>query len=193
MGHPYYVILFFRRDQVWDVLKSYAEISKKADNREIELTTDSGEKIRLPFSSNFKTDPIQFDQRTGELRFDTVMYIELNEELNDEDWEDYIDEIEEGNKIPFGLIYLRIKFGDEFVIFDFHPATSGMGISFLTSKEIRIPFIDLLKKHDGILGSIRSGTSMDETIFWKNGKNEEFRRPIRWYNHPDEIEDEIMD
>ena len=191
MGLDYSYQLYFHRDKLWPVLQSLAGFANSSGNHDqIDIIFSDGHKLTLPFSSNYgttgelrdwgnKTQPIYFEDTAKSIQFNTSLYFEIDEVI-----EEYMQQTQEDirerggeykdwvplrdsqnrypNRYPIGYIYLTVNIdlnrygGNEhrtdLICFDFMAATTSMSLLFEKSTCIRNTFIRLLEENEGVCG-----------------------------------------
>ena len=106
-----------------------------------------GEIIEVPFTSDFKTDPLFYTEQAPSLKFDVVLWLQVEEDewkmFRNDEWE-----LDEQGMVRFGYLYLTIDFRREeasnLILFRFDAATSGMSDSMERSQSLRRGFSKLL-------------------------------------------------
>jgi hypothetical protein len=171
MGLDYEYELYFRREELWSVLQSVGKMSGTGADGTTEIILPD-RKIALPFTSGFAFKTIHFQESKKELDFDTSLYFEPDDAI-----EQYVKEQEEHirqwggehanwvmprdeeGRVPIGNIYLYIWLDSEdtpgLISFDFVSATTRMGVLFTESPSIRGAFIRLLEWHNGVYGLLK--------------------------------------
>lgn len=187
MGLDYSYELYFHRNKLWDVLNSVASMQRPTVSEERINVILPDRKITLPFMSKFKTEPIYFNDSIQRLEFDTSLYFDVDEEI-----ENYIEETKEHfrrrtppeeftpkfdqfGRYPVGYIYLSVvldmnmysvkEYKTDINRFRFMAATTSMSLLFQNSSSIRTAFVHLLEKHEGICGIFDDETYCGP-IFW---------------------------
>lgn len=163
MGLDYEYSLRFRRNQLAEILLAVADVAQPLPHPPLEVILPGGVgSIRLPFTSRFKVEPVFCDAR-DHLSFDTALWFESDDVL-----ERYANACEaEGHplardgqgriRLAYVYLFIWLKIHDnndnqEYLDFDFTPATSQMSLLFAASESVRRSFVQILRDHDGILG-----------------------------------------
>ena len=204
MGLDYSYMLYFKQDQLADVLQGVADIAEKHHpptrinfpDRVVDVPLDSGlseEKI------------LQYDD--PELGFDTVLIFDEDEAIIDWGHGQEIDDSfrsppgsETVNPVSVGYIYLTVyndlsqyfpeinlKLND-LVLFDFGTTGTRMSTMFLYSTSIRKKFIGLLRKYNGVCGVFNK--EEEGEVFWLNEKEISGFIDDPWLS-PEEIEQKL--
>ena len=197
MGLDYSYMLYFKRDSIWEVLKSIKDIAWEHDPPTRIHFPDHV--LPIPFDiTSVKGKEFQYDD--PELDFDTVLEVDWDEAIidylhdsNTEDSHRSPPGHGQQKKASIGMIYLHVYQEDPYqpmpdlVLFRFTAATTLMSILFDHSASIRCTFTGLLEKFNGVCG-VLDRESGGGRLFWFHGKS--YTIDIKdAYLTPDEIED----
>jgi hypothetical protein len=154
MGLGYSIDLYFRIEDIEKALLATAEIASHG-NEQIHVTLPDGKLIEVPFTSNFKSDPIQLT-RQGKIDMDMVLLFPVEKAIYEYlgNWD--------GNSVSkdgidyyrVGMIYLYIICGQKYAEFSYRAATSGMSRLFIDSPSVKQQFFKLLRRAGGLAGFI---------------------------------------
>lgn len=196
MGLDYSYQLYFHHDKLWTVLQSLADFADSSSSHDqIDIIFPDGHKLKLPFSSSYgttqeyrdwanRTQPIYFEHTAKSLQFNTSLYFEPDEDIEDYiqemqddireqggEYKDWVPSRDDQGRYSIGYIYLTVSIdlnehgGNDYksglICFDFAAATTGMSLLFERSTSIRKTLLQLLDEHDGVCGLFD-----DETRSW---------------------------
>jgi len=162
MGLDYSFKLYTQRDKIPQMLTAVAGIATPyVERQNIPFILNDGTQILLPFSSNFKMEPVSIPSGIGEIKLKTSLVFPLDEALYQYcvvdlivGQEPMVVEIDGCQYGYVGTIYLTITTGNKYVELSFTAATSRMSKLFLASTSIQSTFQKLLSQTNGILGII---------------------------------------
>jgi len=197
MGLDYSYLLYFKREQLWDVLQGVVELAEP-HHPAVKIHFPD-HILSIPLDTwSMKNQEIQHD--AADFSFSTVLLFEEDEAILD-----YVLSRDHGEKddlrsppdngkehrIAIGYIYLTIhqvipdQPGSNLVMFDFGTTGTRMSLLFANSTSIRNTFIYLLEKCNGICGVFNNESGGD--LFWFKGEtlSEEIEDP---FMAPEEIE-----
>ncbi len=200
MGLDYSYRLYFRRDQLEDVLQGVADLAEKHFPPTRIIFPDHV--LELPLESGL-VEGETYQYNDAELGFDTVLIFEEDEAILD--W-GHANSVEDRDLIPsgegcsnpvsVGYIYLTVyndlsKYFPEIdlvlndlVLFDFGTTGTRMSLLFRYSTSIRQTFTGLLRKFDGVCGLLNR--EEEGEVFWLNGASIEGYIDDVWLS-PEEI------
>jgi hypothetical protein len=204
MGLDYSYMLYFKRDQLADVLQGVADIAEKHHPPTRIHFPDRV--VDVPLGSWRSEEKIlQYDD--AELGFDTVLIFDEDEAILDWGHGQVVDdsfrsppETETANLVSIGYIYLTVyndlsqyfpeKDLKDLVLFDFGTTGTRMSKLFYYSTSIRKKFIELIRKYNGVCGVFNN--EEEGEVFWLNGRemNEYITDP---WMLPEEIERELFE
>jgi hypothetical protein len=119
----------------------------------------SGRTAIVPFTSNFKTDPVTLPIGGHGLELDAVLVLPVDEAVREFQakmgFPIYEYEEDDGRLyVGMGMIYLAIFLGGQYALFSYKAATTDMSLLFRKSRAIQGLFLDLLAEADGVAGLI---------------------------------------
>jgi len=189
MGLDYSIMLFFERQDPWQILDGVAEFADHSLGKHTAIQYPN-QIMRLPFESwagTEKLDPIPFDDQSDAWEFMASLYFEKDAELSDYAEGYDLDKGSDQKKVPIGYIYLTVHnnwkgYGESWdpglILFQFTAATSNMSILFAQSQAVRELFIHLLQKYRGVYGLI--DREMDAVLIWLRNKVMNVEIPHAW-------------
>ena len=173
MGLIYGYDIYLRPRNVAKALANLAELAPQTrDVSPLELTLPGGDRLVLPFTSHFKSEPVDCST-SSTLELDTSIMFDVDDALRE-----YAQtggpEPEADGRIQIGYVYATIRF-ESFL----HPgyasvecwaATSGMSRLFARSTNIRKVFTDLTAASGGVCCLFDTGDGGPEQVCWLNGE-----------------------
>lgn len=163
MGLRYSINLYYRIEQLEDVLMKIPTIAEIEDGAMTKIELPNSHSISLPFTSNFRNDLLVLQGQKIGVELDTILIFTVDDSIRDYvracNFEDKIDR--QMNCVPIGNIYLNIRAGYNYVELAFRAATSQMSKLFLESAAIHYRFIEFMNLTDGSLGIIDIGEDYD--------------------------------
>ncbi|WP_327239055.1 hypothetical protein OG243_02900 [Streptomyces sp. NBC_01318] len=173
MGLIYGYDIYLRPRNVAKALANLAELAPQTrDVSPLELTLPGGDRLVLPFTSHFKSEPVDCST-SSTLELDTSIMFDVDDALR-EYAETGGPEPEADGRIQIGYVYATIRF-ESFL----HPgyasvecwaATSGMSRLFARSTNIRKMFTDLTAASGGVCCLFDTGDGGPEQVCWLNGE-----------------------
>lgn len=186
MGLDYTYMLYFKRDQLSDVLQGLVKISKphhpptQIHFPDHVLTIPLG---KLPPYSEANV----YQSNDPELNFDTVLIFDEDEAILDWGHGQIVDDsfrsppgMDYIAPVSVGYIYLSV-YNDlssyspeiildlkDLVLFEFGTTGTRMSTMFMYSTSIRKKFIELLRKYNGVCGVFNN--EEEGEVFWLDGK-----------------------
>ncbi|MFJ4188123.1 hypothetical protein [Kitasatospora sp. NPDC089509] len=131
-----------------------------------------GDQLLLPFTSNFKTEPVDCSDGST-LHLDTTLMFDVDDDAIREFSETYQGERDEHGRLAIGYIYLAVQFTSwwhpGYVSLRFTAATTGMSQAFERSASIRKVFTSLTAASGGIC-CLLDTESVTWQICWLNGE-----------------------
>ncbi len=198
MGLDYSFRLYFRRDNLWEVLQGIAAISRPSRLPTLFIYPDH---IRpLTLEAWGKNEHI-VNYNDAQFGFVTSMYFPVDNEIADYLNRIHPDTAEEMSKespigVPIGCIYITVyndltTFDDkdwnpEIFMIDFGTPGTTMSILFCESDSIRRKFVRLLIQYQGICGVLNLEDS--GRVIWLNGRPMDAEIPDPFMS-PQEIEE----
>ncbi|MET9471676.1 hypothetical protein ACFYWN_35265 [Streptomyces sp. NPDC002917] len=173
MGLIYGYDIYLRPRNVAKALANLAELAPQTrDVSPLELTLPGGDRLVLPFTSHFKSEPVDCST-SSTLKLDMSIMFDVDDALRE-----YAQtggpEPEADGRIQIGYVYATIRF-ESFL----HPgyasvecwaATSGMSRLFARSTNIRKVFTDLTAASGGVCCLFDTGDGGPEQVCWLNGE-----------------------
>ena len=122
MGLEYEYGLCFRYEELYELLEDLGQNAKVVADRKVDIIFPDY-RITLPFTSNFKSEPIHIDDSTRSISLDTSLYFKPDDEIEmylkeqeeylrgrGGDWADYRSPRDDQGRVAIGYIYLYISF-----------------------------------------------------------------------------------
>lgn len=204
MGLNYNYLLYFPKDQLWDVVTDLSTLCEPTGGQPTTVQfPDHGLTLPLAITSG-GSNGVAYDQPKYDLAI-SMMFEEdpaiLDYLINRGDDLEERSPPEDGspNRYGIGYIYLTIyadlekHYGfdqpNDMVLFDFGTTGTRMSLLFADSPSIKKTFIKLLEDHQGISGIFDWENDYGE-LFWFRGEEMEFRLSGN-YMLPNEIEAEL--
>ena len=206
MGLDYSYMLYFRRDQLADVLKGVSDMAEHHHPHSQIVFPD--ELLEIPLDSWLSEgEIIRYDD--PELSFSTALIFDEDEAIMDWSHGQVVEGsfrsppgMESVNPVSVGYIYLTV-YNDlsqyypeivldlkDLVLFNFGTTGTRMSKMFYYSISIRKRFTELLRKYDGVCGLFDDEEKGE--VFWLNGKEVNGFVDDPWL-HPEEIEQELSE
>lgn len=183
MGLDFSYLLYFKRDQLWDVLNGVASLAVPHHPPTTIRFPDGNRSLPL---DSWMAQGKTLDYDAPELQFSTVLLFEEDDEIfdyiasRDGDNPDRSPPIEEATgQIAIGYIYLTI-YNDlstrienarpsNLILFDFGTTGTRMSMLFSYSTSIRSTFARLLDRNNGLCGIFNRESDGGE-LFWLQGR-----------------------
>ncbi|MEU0075048.1 hypothetical protein ABZ027_36765 [Streptomyces sp. NPDC006332] len=160
----------------WNVVRALANLAELAPPARavppLEITLPGGDRLVLPFTSHFKSEPVDCST-TSKLDLDTSIMFDVDDALR-EFAKTHGREPAAGGRVQIGYVYATIRF-ESFL----HPgyasveccaASSGMSRLFARSATIRKTFTDLTAASGGVCCLFDTGDGGPEQVCWLNGE-----------------------
>ncbi|MEV7239174.1 hypothetical protein AB0N06_36390 [Streptomyces sp. NPDC051020] len=172
MGLDYSYEIFMPPRNVVRALTRLAELAPQGrDTPPLPVTLPGGEQLIVPFTSNFKSEPVDCSAG-GTLELDTLIVIGVDDAMREFFLRDS-DRVDERGRVAVGYIYLTVRFSPawhpNFASLQFTAATSGMSRMFVQSASVRKVFTDLTAATDGVCCLLDTETDIFD-ICWLNGE-----------------------
>ncbi|WP_394427841.1 hypothetical protein [Streptomyces sp. SGAir0957] len=173
MGLDYSYDMYLRPRNIARVLTNLAALAPpERDVSPLEVILPGGERIVLPFTSRFKSDPV--DCSTGsEFELDTVLVFDVDDVLREFSRTDGPD-LETDGRLRLGYIYVEVRFQSFFdpVYASVYcwPATSRMSRLFARSANARKAFTDLAAASGAVCCLFDTGDGAPEYVCSLNGQ-----------------------
>lgn len=174
MGLIYSYDLYLRPQNVAKALANLSELAPPARAvPPLDVTLPGGERLLLPFTSNFKSEPVDCSTSSG-LELDMSLMFDLDEPLRA-----YArtggPEPEADGRLQVGYVYATIRFESslhpDYASVDCWAATSGMSRLFAQSGSVRKVFTDLTADSGGVCCLFDTGDGAPEQVVWLNGES----------------------
>lgn len=180
MGLDYSYEIYVPAGNVVRALTALAE-QAAGFNPPLEVTLPGGERLLMPFTSRFKTDPVEWSAG-GRLSLDTCIMVDadgvVQEYKGDDDFRDDL------GRARIGYVYLTAEYDanldNRYVSLSFTAATTSMSLLFEKSASVRRAFTDLTAASGGVCCLLDKETEGWELV-WLNGEELREPRPIRHY------------
>jgi hypothetical protein len=177
MGFDFSYKLYFKRDQLWNVLQGVVAIA-----------VPHQPPARICFPDHVLSIPLDTWGPHQELRHDDpeILFAAVLNFNADKAILDYLESrgdkdtrhgplnVEEENRVAIGMIYLTISQeissqpASDLVLFDFGTPGTSMSLLFDESGSIRKTFLELLERYQGVCGVFNRETSGE--VFWFKGQ-----------------------
>ncbi|MGW5343383.1 hypothetical protein [Streptomyces sp. HUAS TT3] len=172
MGLDYSYEIFMPPRNVARVLTRLAELAPQGcDTPQLPVTLPGGEQLVVPFTSNFKSEPVDCSAG-GSLELDTSIVIGVDDAVREFFLRDS-DRVDEPGRVSVGYIYLTVRFSPtwhpNFASLQFTAATSSMSRMFVQSASVRKVFTDLTATTGGVCCLLDTETDIFD-ICWLNGE-----------------------
>ncbi|MFB4423404.1 hypothetical protein C5F59_020245 [Streptomyces sp. QL37] len=172
MGLTYGYDIYLRPRNVAGALTALAELAPP-DSRvpPLDLTLPGGDRLVLPFTSNFGSEPV--DSSTGgTFELDTSIMFEADDALSEYAKAGGHEPGADG-RIQVGYVYATVRFESflhpGYASLEFWAATSGMSRLFARSANVRKTFTDLTAVSGGVCCLFDTGDGGPEQVCWLNG------------------------
>lgn len=171
MGLDYSYEIFVPPRNVARALTRLAELAPRgSDTPPLQVTLPGGERLTLPFTSRFKSDPVDASS-SGMLELDTSIMFGVDDAIRVFHHMPDIEPDELG-RVEVGYIYLTVRFSPawhpQFASLQFTAATSRMSRMFEESASIRTVFTELTAASGGACCLLDTETAVFE-VCWLNG------------------------
>ncbi|MFD8707670.1 hypothetical protein ACFV1W_34655 [Kitasatospora sp. NPDC059648] len=172
MGLDYSYEIFMPPRNVVRALIRLAELAPQGrDTPPLPVTLPGGEQLIVPFTSNFKSEPVDCSAG-GTLELDTSLVIGVDDAMR-EFFLRGSDRVDGLGRVSVGYIYLTVRFSPawhpNFASLQFTAATSGMSRMFVESASVRKVFTDLTAATGGVCCLLDTETEIFD-ICWLNGE-----------------------
>jgi hypothetical protein len=179
------------------VLTTLAAMGPKGD-RSIEVTLPGGERLVLPFTSKFRSEPVDCSDGR-ELELDTSILLDpADDELAQEYFARELP-VESG-RFSFGYLYLTVNFASDlrpgYAELEFHPATTAMGLLIQNAPLLQRTFTALTVAGDGVCGWLDRAFQYGAVpweVRWLNGEERTDSVPGPRYSSLGEVAQEWPD
>lgn len=173
MGLVYSYDVYLRPRNVAKALARLAELAPPARRvPPLEITLPGGERLVLPFTSRFESEPVDCST-SSTLELDTSLMFDVDDALR-EYAKSGGPEPQPDGRIQIGYIYATIRFESflhpGYAAVECSAATSGMSRLFARSTSIRKAFTDLTAAVGGVCCLFDTGDGGPEQVCWLNGE-----------------------
>ncbi|SPE99671.1 hypothetical protein [Streptomyces sp. MA5143a] len=173
MGLIYSYDIYLRPRNVATLLTALAERAPTARaGRPLEVTLPGGDRLVLPFTSRFESDPVDCST-SGTLELDMSLLFDVDDALR-EYARTSSPRPEADGRIQIGYIYAMIRFASRlhpgYASVECWAATSDMSRLFARSANVRKLFTDLTTDAGGVCCLFDTGDGAPEQVCWLNGE-----------------------
>ncbi|MGW3511664.1 hypothetical protein [Streptomyces sp. NPDC000994] len=173
MGLTYGYDIYLRPRNVARALANLAELAPPTrDVPPLELTLPGGDRLALPFTSHFNSEPVDCST-SSTLELDTSIMFGVDDAVR-EYGETHGHETEEDGRVQIGYVYLTIRFESllhpRYTAMEFWAATSAMSRMFARSARVREVFTGLTAASGGVCCLFDTGDGGPEQVCWLNGE-----------------------
>lgn len=173
MGLIYGYDIYLRPRNVARALTNLAGLAPPAHAvPPLEITLPGGDRLVLPFTSHFKSDPVNCSTSDA-LELDTSLMFDVDDALNEYAQTGGLVPEADG-RIQIGYIYATIRFESllhpGYASVECWAATSGMSRLFARSANVRKVFTDLAAESGGVCCLFDTGDGTPEKVCWLNGE-----------------------
>lgn len=173
MGLTYGYDIYLRPRNVAGALANLAELAPP--NRGVpplELTLPGGDRLVLPFTSRFKSEPVDCST-SSTLELDTSIMFGADDVVR-EYVQAHSHGTEEDGRVGLGYVYLTVRFESllhlRYASLEFWAATSAMSRMFARSAGVREVFTGLTAASGGVCCLFDTGDGGPEQVCWLNGE-----------------------
>ncbi|MFC7868330.1 hypothetical protein ACFU5B_31535 [Streptomyces murinus] len=177
MGLNYGYDIYLRPRDVAGALGNLAELAPP-DHRvpPLEVMLPGGDQLTLPFTSNFKSEPVDCSV-SGTLDLDTSLMFGVDDVVREYVVSQAHGRLTEGNdRVGLGYVYLTVRFASSahprYASMEFWAATSAMSRMFARSARVRELFTGLTAASNGVCCLFDTGEGDPEEVCWLSGGRE---------------------
>ncbi|MGV9989117.1 hypothetical protein [Streptomyces olivaceus] len=173
MGLIYGYDIYLHPKNIARALGNLAELAPPAHAvPPLKVTLPGGDRLVLPFTSHFKSDPV--DCSTSDtLELDMSLMFDVDDALREYAQTDGLGSEADG-RIRIGYIYATIRFESllhpGYASVECWAATTGMSRLFARSANVRKVFTDLTAESGGACCLFDTGDGAPEQVCWLNGE-----------------------
>ncbi|MFC9466910.1 hypothetical protein [Streptomyces coelicoflavus] len=169
MGLDYGYDIYLRPRNVAGALSAVAALAPPSrDVPPLDVTLPGGERVVLPFTSGFGSEPVDCSAR-GTLRLDTSLMFPVDDAVRAYGESSGLPP-EENGRVRIGYVYLTVRFKSlldpAYTSMEFWAATSGMSRLFERSASIRKTFTDLTAAVGGVCCQFDRGDGSPGEVCW---------------------------
>ncbi|WP_327180540.1 hypothetical protein [Streptomyces sp. NBC_01334] len=173
MGLIYSYDMYLRPRNVARTLTCLAELAPPSPAvPPLEITLPGGDRLALPFTSHFRSDPVDCSL-SGTLELDTSLMFDADDALREYAQTDG-PEPEADGRVRIGYVYATVRFESSlhpgYASVECWAATSSMSRLFARSASIRKVFTDLTAAGGGVCCLFDTGDGGPEQVCWLNGE-----------------------
>lgn len=173
MGLTYGYDIYLPPENVARALVGLAAlVPPRTDGPPLALTLPGGDRIVVPFTSDWKSAPVDCSAR-GTLDLDTSIMFGVDDAVR-EYAERYGLDVEQDGRVRIGYVYLTIRFASmlhpRYTSLEFWAATSTMSRLFARSARVREVFTGLTAASGGVCCLFDSGDGSLGPVCWLNGE-----------------------
>ncbi|WP_367133985.1 MULTISPECIES: hypothetical protein [Streptomyces] len=173
MGLIYSYEIYLRPRDVARVLANLAALAPPARAvPPLEITLPGGDRLALPFTSHFKSEPVDCST-SSTLELDMSLMFDADDALREYAQTNGL-ELQAGGRIQIGYIYAAIRFESfldpGYTLVECWAATSEMSRLFARSTNIRKAFTELTADSGGVCCLFDTGDGAPEQVCWLNGE-----------------------
>ncbi|MGW2819114.1 hypothetical protein [Streptomyces sp. NPDC001415] len=173
MGLDYSYEIFLPAQNVTNALVELAALAPRTRRvPSLALTLPGGDQVAVPFTSNFKSKPLDCSTR-GTLELDTSIMFGLDDAVRAYVSTAYDPELDELGRVAIGYVYLTVHFASwlhpRYALLEFTAATTGMSRMFERSASVRAVFTDLTIASGGVCCLLDTESDTLQ-ICWLNGQ-----------------------
>lgn len=173
MGIDYSYEIFVPARNVARALTELAELAPRTGRRPpTTVTLPGGDRVVLPFTSNFKSEPVDCST-SSTLDLDTTIMFGADDDAMRELCEIHDWDRDERGRLAIGYMYLTVTFSTrwhpDYASLDFTAAVTGMSLAFERSATIRGVFTGLAAASGGVC-CVLDTEKATRQICWLNGE-----------------------
>ncbi|MEV7524592.1 hypothetical protein [Streptomyces sp. NPDC091371] len=173
MGIDYSYEIFVPARNVARALTELAELAPRTGRRpRVAVTLPGGDQVVLPFTSHFKSEPVDCST-SSTLDLDTTIMFGVDDDAMRELSESHDWKRDERGRLAIGYIYLTVRFASwwhpGYASLDFTAAATGMSLAFERSANIRGVFTSLTAASGGVC-CVLDTEGATRLICWLNGE-----------------------
>jgi hypothetical protein len=173
VGLDYSYEIFVPSQNVARALTQLVELAPRGrDTPPLSLVLPGGERLVVPFTSRFGSDPIEVGE-DDTLELETVIMFAVDDAIREFGRVREGAKIDEQGRVSVGYIYLTVRFSASFhpgfASLEFMAATTDMSRMFEQSTSIRTVFTELTAASDGVCCLLDTETHIFD-ICWLNGQ-----------------------
>jgi hypothetical protein len=170
MGLDYSYEIFTPAQNVASALAELAELAPRTHRLPpLTLTMPGGDQVIVPFTSNFKSEPVDCST-SSMLELDTSIMFGVDDVVR-EFWDVRDSEFDELGRIAIGYVYLTVRFAPalhpRYASLQFTAATSGMSRMFERSASIRAVFTGLTVASGGVCCVLDTESDVNPLAAWR--------------------------